>query len=293
MGSVRDNLRRTAELPQSDSARLDLEVLLGHILGRGRSWLYAWPEYLLSDREQDGFDSLLRRRAGGEPVAYLTGRREFWSLPLEVNASTLIPRPETELLVEVALELSPQAQCRALDLGTGSGAIALALAHERPGWQILAVDKSASAVAMAERNRDALGCGNLVLVQSDWFARVPPETFDLIVSNPPYIDAADPHLRRGDLRFEPRSALIAPRRGLADIESIAAGAPEFLAPDGWLVVEHGWQQAPAVRDIFTRAGLGEVSSRRDYGGRERLTIGRRVAQSTERVHARSRTSPSG
>lgn len=275
MTSVRDNLRRTAELPDSDTARLDLEVLLGHVLQKPRTWLYTWPEHELSESAQQQFDRILERRAHGEPVAHLVGKREFWSLPLKVDASTLIPRPETELLVEVALELCPQPRAQVLDLGTGTGAIALALASERPGWQIVAAEKSPEAVALAEENRAALGLGNVQVLRSDWFALVPSQQFDLIVSNPPYIDAADPHLAEGDVRFEPRSALVAGRSGLADIEQIAGEALAYLAPEGWLVVEHGWQQAGPVRELFARAGLRQVSSRNDYAGRERLTLGRR------------------
>lgn len=275
MTTVKQNLSRGGELPDSDSARLDLEVLLAHLLGRSRTWLYTWPEYELSENEQRQFDDLLNRRAAGEPVAHLTGEREFWSLSLQVDASTLIPRPDTELLVETALALCPATPQRVLDLGTGTGAIALALASERPAWQLLAAEKSPRALALAERNRSNLGLDNVRVVESDWFAQIPPQTFDLIVSNPPYIDAADPHLGKGDVRFEPRSALVAGREGLADIEVIAAAAIDYLAPGGWLIVEHGWQQAPAVRVIFEDAGLVSIESRRDYGDRERLTLGRR------------------
>ncbi len=211
MSSVKQNLTRSTELTDSDSARLDTEILLGHILGRSRTWLYTWPEYELADSEQRQFDELLERRKNGEPVAHLTGEREFWSLPLKVNASTLIPRPETELLVETALALCPQEKLRALDLGTGTGAIALALASEKPGWRIVAAEKSSDALALAEENRRSLGLDNVQIVQSDWFTNIPPQKFDLIVSNPPYIDAADPHLRKGDVCFEPRSALVAER----------------------------------------------------------------------------------
>ncbi|SDZ94320.1 peptide chain release factor N(5)-glutamine methyltransferase [Microbulbifer marinus] len=275
MSSVKQNLSRSAELPGSDSARLDIEVLLGHILGRPRTWLYTWPEYELSEAEQRQFDALLARRASGEPVAHLTGEREFWSLPLKVNASTLIPRPETELLVETALQLFPQHQLRALDLGTGTGAIALALASERPGWHIVAAEKSADAATLAEENRRALGFDNVQIVQSDWFAQIAPQPFDLIVSNPPYIDAADPHLAQGDVRFEPRSALVADREGLADIEQIARRSVEYLETGGWLLVEHGWQQAAAVRDLFAAAGFNNIDSRKDYSGWERLTLGQK------------------
>ncbi|SHF00689.1 release factor glutamine methyltransferase [Microbulbifer donghaiensis] len=275
MSTVKQNLARSAELAGSDSARLDVEVLLGHVLGRPRTWLYTWPEYELTVAEQGQFDALLARRHSGEPVAHLTGEREFWSLPLKVDASTLIPRPETELLVETALELCPQQQLRALDLGTGTGAIALALASERPGWQIVAAERSADAARLAEENRRSLGFDNVQIVRSDWFAQIAPQVFELIVSNPPYIDAADPHLEQGDVRFEPRSALVADREGLADIEHIAVRSVEFLTAGGWLLVEHGWQQAAAVRDIFAAAGFHNVESREDFSGWERLTLGQK------------------
>ncbi|WP_193161341.1 peptide chain release factor N(5)-glutamine methyltransferase [Microbulbifer hainanensis] len=276
MSTVKENLTRSAELTGSDSARLDIEVLLGAVLGRSRTWLYTWPEYELSVAEQQSFDNLLQRRRHGEPVAHLTGEREFWSLALKVNASTLIPRPETELLVETALALCPGDRLRALDLGTGTGAIALALASERPGWDIVAAEKSADAVALAEENRRALQLDNVRIVQSDWFAQLPAQKFDLIVSNPPYIDAADPHLEQGDVRFEPRSALVAEDAGLADIQSIAQCSGEFLAAGGWLMVEHGWQQAASVRAIFAAAGLKDIESREDFSGWERITLGRKA-----------------
>ncbi|MFC6632621.1 peptide chain release factor N(5)-glutamine methyltransferase [Microbulbifer taiwanensis] len=275
MASVKENLSRSTELTASDSARLDTEILLGHILGRPRTWLYTWPEYELTETEQRQLDALLQRRINGEPVAHLTGEREFWSLSLKVNASTLIPRPETELLVETALALCPQEKLRALDLGTGSGAIALALASEKPGWQIVAAEKSADAATLAGENRRALGFENVQIVQSDWFTEIAPQKFDLIVSNPPYIDAADPHLGEGDVRFEPRSALVAQGEGLADIELIAREGIAYLEAGGWLLVEHGWQQAGAVREIFAAAGFNSIESRRDYTGWERITLGRR------------------
>ena len=275
MTSVKQNLVRSTELAGSDSARLDVEVLLSHVLGRPRTWLYTWPEYELSAEEQREFDSLLARRCAGEPVAHLTGEREFWSLSLKVNPSTLIPRPDTELLVETALSLCPREELRALDLGTGTGAIALALASERPRWQIVAAEKSPDALALAKENRTALGFANVELVQSDWFSAIAPQTFDLIISNPPYIDAADPHLVEGDVRFEPRSALVAGREGFADIDQIAQGATSYLRAGGWLLVEHGWQQAAAVREIFAAAGLKNIESRKDYSGWERITLGQK------------------
>ena len=273
MASVKENLLRAAELTESDSPRLDLEVLLCHLLGKSRAWLYTWPEHELEPEQQAAFDRLFERRIAGEPVAHLTGNREFWSLPLKVNRSTLIPRPDTEVLVEAVLELRPQESLRALDLGTGTGAIALALATEKPHWQLLAVDKMPAAVALAEENRQQLGLANVQVRQSDWFDGVPPQHFDVIVSNPPYIDAQDPHLREGDVRFEPRSALVADEQGLADIRQIAAQARSYLAADGLLLVEHGWQQAKAVRKIFAEAGYRDVATRLDYAGRERLTLG--------------------
>jgi len=273
VASVKENLLRAAELTESDSPRLDLEVLLCHLLGKSRAWLYTWPEHELEPEQQAAFDRLFERRIAGEPVAHLTGNREFWSLPLKVNRSTLIPRPDTEVLVEAVLELRPQESLRALDLGTGTGAIALALATEKPHWQLLAVDKMPAAVALAEENRQQLGLANVQVRQSDWFDGVPPQHFDVIVSNPPYIDAQDPHLREGDVRFEPRSALVADEQGLADIRQIAAQARSYLAADGLLLVEHGWQQAKAVRKIFAEAGYRDVATRLDYAGRERLTLG--------------------
>jgi len=275
MSSVKQNLNRSTELTDSDSARLDTEILLSHLLGRPRTWLYTWPEYELTEIEQRQFDQLLLRRKNGEPVAHLTGEREFWSLPLKVNASTLIPRPETELLVEIALQLCPGEKLRALDLGTGTGAIALALAAEKPGWRIMAAERSPDALALAEENRRSLGFDNVQVVQSNWFENIPSQKFDLIVSNPPYIDAADPHLGEGDVRFEPRSALVAGREGLADIEWIAQKSIEYLEAGGWLMVEHGWQQAEAVREIFAAAGFKNIESRKDYSGWERLTLGRK------------------
>ena len=273
MASVKENLQRAVELKESDSPRLDLEVLLCHLLGKSRAWLYTWPEHELDAEQQAAFDRLIERRIAGEPVAHLTGNREFWSLPLKVNRSTLIPRPDTEVLVETILELCPQEALRALDLGTGTGAIALALASEKPQWQLLAVDKMPAAVALAEENRQQLGLTNVQVTQSDWFAGVPAQTFDVIVSNPPYIDAKDPHLREGDVRFEPLSALVADDQGLADIREIARQARGFLAPGGMLLVEHGWQQARAVQKIFADAGYRDITTRLDYAGRERLTLG--------------------
>lgn len=275
MTCVAEWLRQSGSLlPESDSARLDVEILLAHALGKDRAWLYTWPEYTPNPQQQQAFNALLAARARGEPVAYLTGEQEFWSLSLKVSRATLIPRPETELLVEQALALKlPAEGVRTLDLGTGTGAIALALASERPGWQVTAVDAQPQAVALAHDNAAALGLPVEVL-RSDWFAALAGRCFDIIVGNPPYIDAADSHLTRGDLRFEPRSALVAEAAGLADLRRIIATAGEFLQPGGHLLLEHGWQQAPAVGELFRDAGFQQVRAVPDLAGHPRISTGR-------------------
>ncbi|ELY2738977.1 peptide chain release factor N(5)-glutamine methyltransferase [Cronobacter dublinensis] len=260
-------------LSDSESPRRDAEILLGFVTGRTRTFILAFGETSLADDELTRLDALLARRVQGEPVAYLTGQREFWSLPLEVSAATLIPRPDTECLVEQALARLPAAPCRILDLGTGTGAIALALACERPDCQVTALEVVPEAVALARRNAQRLGIDNVTVLQSHWFSALTDARFSLIVSNPPYIDGDDPHLTQGDVRFEPKSALVAPDAGLADLDTIITGARRFLENDGWLLVEHGWRQGGAVRELFTRAGYHDVETCRDYGGNERLTLG--------------------
>ncbi|EOL9019932.1 peptide chain release factor N(5)-glutamine methyltransferase [Cronobacter dublinensis] len=260
-------------LSDSESPRRDAEILLGFVTGRTRTFILAFGETSLADDELTRLDALLARRVQGEPVAYLTGQREFWSLPLEVSAATLIPRPDTECLVEQALARLPTAPCRILDLGTGTGAIALALACERPDCQVTALEVVPEAVALARRNAQRLGIDNVTVLQSHWFSALADARFSLIVSNPPYIDGDDPHLTQGDVRFEPKSALVAPDAGLADLDTIITGARRFLENDGWLLVEHGWRQGGAVRELFTRAGYHGVETCRDYGGNERLTLG--------------------
>ncbi|CCJ75585.1 peptide chain release factor N(5)-glutamine methyltransferase [Cronobacter muytjensii] len=260
-------------LTESESPRRDAEILLGFVTGRTRTFILAFGETALTDDELTRLDALLARRVQGEPVAYLTGQREFWSLPLEVSAATLIPRPDTECLVEQALARLPAAPCRILDLGTGTGAIALALASERPDCQVTALDVVPQAVELAKRNAQRLGIDNVTALQSHWFCALTDARFSLIVSNPPYIDGDDPHLTQGDVRFEPKSALVAQNAGLADLDAIIAGARRFLENDGWLLLEHGWRQGEAVRALFTRAGYQGVETCRDYGGNERLTLG--------------------
>ncbi|ELY4720664.1 peptide chain release factor N(5)-glutamine methyltransferase [Cronobacter sakazakii] len=260
-------------LTASESPRRDAEILLAFVTGRTRTFILAFGETALTDDEHARLDALLARRAAGEPVAYLIGQREFWSLPLEVSPATLIPRPDTECLVEQALARLPATPCRILDLGTGTGAIALALASERPDCHVTALDVIPEAVALAKRNAQRLGIDNVTILQSHWFSALTDARFSLIVSNPPYIDGDDPHLSQGDVRFEPISALVADDAGLADLETLVTEARRFLEDNGWLMLEHGWQQGEAVRELFTRAGYQAVETCRDYGGNERLTLG--------------------
>ena len=265
-----------AELAEvSDSPRLDAEVLLGRALGASRAQLYARPERELSDAERERFRADVGRRRAGWPIAYITGEQEFWSLPLEVSPATLIPRPDTELLVEQALLRLPPAPARALDLGTGSGAIALALASERLQLQVVAVDISEEALAVARRNRDRLGLTDRVEFRAgDWFAPVAGERFHLIAANPPYIGPDEPEPYQGGVRYEPRGALVAPEQGLAALRHIIAGAPAHLEPGGHLLVEHGWRQGEAVRALLRAHGFADVITYRDLQGHERTTAGR-------------------
>lgn len=266
----------------SDTARLDVEIILAHILKKNRTYLFAWPEKLLTDGETEKFTELFLRRLGGEPIAHIVGTREFWSLELMVNNTTLIPRPDTELLVESALNLcsgdAPHQIRKLLDLGTGTGAIVLALAHDKKNWQCVAVDKQIAAVELAEKNRTQLNITNVRIMQSDWFSAIADTAkFDIIVSNPPYIDPTDPHLIEGDLRFEPLSALVAGNKGLADLEFIIAEAKKYLSQAGWLLVEHGYDQAVAVRHLFHVNAYTEITTLLDFGGNERVTMGKYVS----------------
>jgi release factor glutamine methyltransferase len=268
-------------LAQCGLVPLDAQVLLAHALGRDRAWLAAHATDALARDEVDRFFALAKRRREGEPVAYLTGRREFWGLMLSVTPAVLIPRPETETLVEAALGRLPAARSlRVLDLGTGSGAIALALAHERPRADIVATDASDAALAVAAGNAARLGVTNVRFLQSDWYAQLSGEAagFDAIVANPPYVATGDPHLAEGHLRFEPPSALLAGVDGLSALRTIVAGAPQRLAPSGWLVVEHGYDQAEAVRVLFETAGFEALAVLRDLAGIPRVTAGRLIAR---------------
>lgn len=264
----------------SSDARHEAELLLLHVLDRPRSWLFAHATDPLAANDQAAFEALLARRVAGEPVAYLTGRRGFWTLDLEVDPATLIPRPETELLVELALErLPPDQSLQLADLGTGSGAIALALASERPQAQVLATDASPGALAVAARNAARHDLRNVRFAEGghDWYAPLQGARFDLIASNPPYIASDDPHLEQGDLRFEPATALASGPDGLDDIRRIVDGGQAHLRPEGWLLIEHGWDQGAAIRALFDAAGFVEVQTAQDLEQRDRTTLGRRPA----------------
>lgn len=263
-----------ATLASGESARADADALLCHLLDCRRSYLMTWPEHELDAAQQATLAGWLARRLNGEPIAHLIGEREFWSLPLKVSPATLIPRPDTEVLVEQALARLPGGPCALLDLGTGTGAIALALKSERPDADVWAVDRMPAAAALARTNSAALGLP-IEVRDGSWFAPLSDAPrFAMIVSNPPYIDGTDPHLHEGDVRFEPRSALVAEEQGLADIRLIVTQAPAHLVPGGWLLLEHGWDQGEAVRQLLLQQGYVQVETVRDYGDNERVTLGR-------------------
>ncbi|MBV5275638.1 MAG: peptide chain release factor N(5)-glutamine methyltransferase [Lamprocystis purpurea] len=260
-------------LPQA-SPRLEAELLLTEATGWPRARLVAWPEAPLTPTAAAHFAALLTRRLAGEPIAYIRGRQAFWTLDLRVTPDTLIPRPETELLVEIALELPTPDRPRLIaDLGTGSGAIAAAVAVERPAWRIVAGDRSAAALAIAQSNFRTLGLAHCVPLRGDWLAPIARGALDLILANPPYIAAADPHLVQGDLPFEPLTALAAGPDGLDAIRDITADAMRCLRPGGLLAIEHGFAQAEAVRALFNDQGLINPETRRDLAGQDRVTLG--------------------
>lgn len=274
--SIRSILYRATRLLEqgSDSPRLDAELLLVYVLGENRSYVYSHPEILLSSKQIDHYERLLQRRHGGEPLAYLIGIKEFWSLPMLVTQQVLVPRPETELLVEKALACFPPEQTiRAADLGTGSGAIALALAHERPHWQLIATDISKPALKLARSNAKALALQNVKFLSGHWFAPLKNLCFDLIICNPPYIDRCDPHLDQPELGYEPRQSLVSGDHGLRDIRHIIKAAPPHLFQNGFLILEHGYNQGASVRKLFEQRGFSAVSSQQDLSGQERASMG--------------------
>ncbi|QTM00496.1 peptide chain release factor N(5)-glutamine methyltransferase [Mannheimia sp. ZY171111] len=270
-------LLKNAESDPFLNAKFDANLLLQAVTKRSKSAIFAFSETMLSESELVELAEKLARRVKGEPMAYILGQREFWSLPLKVSTSTLIPRPDTERLVELALDfaykrLENQKNLQILDLGTGTGAIALALASELgEKAQIIGVDFQAEAVKLAEENRENLGFSNVQFLQSDWFSALANQRFDLIVSNPPYIDAEDENLTVGDVRFEPLTALVADNNGLSDLQNIIKNAPLYLKPQGALMLEHGWQQGEQVRNLFDLNVWEAIETAQDYGGNDRVT----------------------
>jgi len=256
----------------SDTAKLDCKILLAFVLDKETSYLLTWPEKKLSETQFQAFMLLFNRRLKGEPIAYIIQEREFWSLPFYVSPATLIPRPDTELLVEHILARHHQSELTCLDLGTGTGAIALALASEQPTWNIDAIDFSYEAIALAKKNAQRLQLPNVKIYQSDWFSTVAQDKqFNIIVSNPPYIDENDEHLSEGDVRFEPLSALVASDNGYSDIKQIAKNSLKYLENKGALYFEHGFEQAEGVRKILMQLGYRNIETLQDYSGNDRVT----------------------
>lgn len=274
--SIAQLLAHAVRQLDTPSARLDAEVLLAHALGQPRSHLHAWPDKVPAPAQQEQFEALLARRDSGEPVAYLTGQREFWSLPFTVTRDTLIPRPETETLVAQALSVIPRdIPVDIADLGTGSGAIALALAHERPQARILATDCSDAALAIARENAQQLGISNVEFVTGDWCGALGDRLFDLLVSNPPYIAERDQHLAEGDVHFEPRGALASGTDGMTALTAIAGHARHHLRDGGWLMLEHGYNQQVAVMGLLLSLGYRDISDHPDDAGLSRVVCGKR------------------
>ena len=274
--SIGSLLTQATGILGTDAARLEAEILLAACLDRPRSHLFAWPERQVEPWQQERFATLISRRASGEPIAYLLGRREFWSLPLTVTPETLIPRPETETLVTLALEKIPQdSALRIADLGTGTGAIALAIARERPRSEVIATDISPAALSVAKGNATRLGLDNVWFVCGSWCRALTANAFDFVLSNPPYVAETDPHLREGDLRFEPRTALAAGPAGMDDLQRIVPCAHARLHRDGWLIVEHGYDQGDKVMQLMKTQGFREISDHADAAGLSRVSMGRR------------------
>ncbi len=278
MQTIQSALTEAAKLLEeaSDSAVLDAELLLCFVLEKDRSYLRAWSEKRLSSAQRLQFQKLVNQRVEGHPIAYLIGKREFWSRDFKVSPDVLIPRPDTELLIELCLPLIPKHEpCKILDLGTGSGIIAITLAAERPNASVLAVDVSDAALEIAKENAASHRLNNIRFQKSVWFESIAPDEFDLIVSNPPYVAADDPHLQQGDLRFEPRQALIAEDNGLKDISLIAKSAHGYLKQGGRLLVEHGFEQQEMAQIIFQTFSYAHVQTHKDLAGHPRVTSGQK------------------
>ena len=271
--SIKATLQIANSQLKTEAAAFEAQLLLQYVLGVNRAWLIAHEHDVLQPNIQVVFEALLNRRLAGEPIAYILGGREFYGLDLLVTPDTLIPRPDTETLVEAALaKISDSANQTILDLGTGTGAIALAVAKHRPKVNVVAVDASAAALEVAKKNAATLAITNVRLMLSDWFDALLGERFDLIVSNPPYIEQNDVHLTQGDVRFEPISALTSGADGLDDIRRIVADCLIYLKPQGWLMIEHGYNQADLVADLMAEAGLVSIQTIKDFGGNNRVTI---------------------
>ncbi len=273
MLSVKELLQQAQlKLSLNNVAALESELLLAHVLEVDRSFFYANPDSEPSWAQVQQFNKLVQRRLAGEPIAYLLGQQEFWSMMFKVSSATLIPRPETELLVETTLELLPTDDCRVADLGTGCGAIALALASARTGWQLHATDISSRALQIAEENRQQHHLENVTLRRGEWLAAVDGK-FDAIISNPPYIAANDRHLAIGDCRFEPVIALTPGADSMVSFRSICASAGKYLKAGGWLLFEHGFEQSDQLQCMLIAAGFKNIQTRKDLAGHDRVTIG--------------------
>lgn len=255
----------------TDSPQLDARILLAHCLSKNTTYLMTWPEIVVSQAHELAFKELISLRKEGRPVAHLVGYKDFWSVSLEVNSHTLIPRPETELLVEHALQLDLSDNAKVLDLGTGTGAIAIALASEKPKWQVTGIDKVEQAVTLARRNAARNGTEQVIFEKSDWFEQIGNQKFDLIVSNPPYVESTSPYLSQGDVRFEPLSALTAGEDGMLDIEAIIPNSLAHLLPGGWLSIEHGFNQAEKMRACFQKHGFININLLIDLNDLPRVT----------------------
>ncbi len=261
----------------SPSAKIDAQVLLAHTLQCNTAHLLAWPEKKLNEEQIANYQQLIQQRQQGLPVAYLTGLREFWSLNFSVNNSTLIPRPETETLIEFILEkFSGRESIKLLDMGTGTGAIAITIATEKPGWNIFASELSADALKLARHNSNSHQTNNISFVQSNWFTNIKHSDFDIIVSNPPYIANDDPHLLAGDVRFEPQSALSAGATGMDDIEHLCRHAKKHLKNNAWLIIEHGYNQKQLVANCFAKNGFTQIEQKQDLSGHIRMTAGKKL-----------------